>query len=63
MPGETQDTNWPRPKFHFVVDIAGVGTNLRFQEVSGLDAESQPIEYRAGSSPSFAASGCRRGCT
>lgn len=55
MPGETQDTNWPQPKFHFVVDIAGVGTNLRFQEVSGLDAESQPIEYRPGSSPSFSA--------
>ena len=55
MSGETQDTNWPQPKFHFVVDIAGVGTNLRFQEVSGLDVEAQPIEYRAGSSPSFAA--------
>jgi phage tail-like protein len=55
MSGETRDANWPQPKFHFVVDIDGVGTNLRFQEVSGLDAESQPIEYRAGSSPSFGA--------
>jgi len=55
MSGETRDANWPQPKLHFVVDIDGVGTNLRFQEVSGLDAESQPIEYRAGSSPSFGA--------
>jgi|SRR5688572_24606232 phage tail-like protein len=56
MSEERQDTNWPQPKFHFVVEIDGVGTNLRFQEVTGLDAESQPIEYRAGSSPSFVAS-------
>ena len=55
MSGETQDANWPQPKLHFVVEIDGVGTNLRFQEVTGLDAESQPIEYRAGSTPSFAA--------
>jgi phage tail-like protein len=37
-----------------VIEIAGVATNVRFQEVSGLDMESQPIEYRRGTSPSFA---------
>jgi phage tail-like protein len=26
---------------------------MAFQEVSGLDVESQPIEYRAGNSPNF----------
>lgn len=53
MAGETQDTNWPLPKFYFEVDIADVGTKLPFQEVSGLDIETQIIEYRAGNSPTF----------
>lgn len=54
MAHEAQDRDWPLPKFTFSVDIAGVGTNLRFQEVSGLDLDSQPIEYQRGESPSFA---------
>ena len=53
MPGDLPPTGWPTPKFSFVVDIEGVATNLRFQEVSGLDASTQPIEYRRGTSPSF----------
>lgn len=53
MAGETQDSNWPLPKFHFEVDITDVGTKLPFQEVSGLDIETQIIEYRAGNSPTF----------
>ena len=48
MAGEKQDNVWPLPKFYFSVDISGVGDDLPFQEVSGLDTESQPIEYRAG---------------
>ncbi len=48
MAGEKQDNVWPLPKFYFSVDIGGVGDDLPFQEVSGLDTESQPIEYRAG---------------
>jgi phage tail-like protein len=52
---DTQDTAaWPQPKFFFSVDIGGVGTDLPFQEVSGLDMETQAIEYRAGKSPTFA---------
>ena len=36
---------WPMPKFRFQVKW---GTNvLLFQEVSGLDVESAPIEYQA----------------
>jgi phage tail-like protein len=53
VPDMTQPANWPTPKFSFVIDIDGVATNVRFQEVSGLDAESQPIEYRRGDSPTF----------
>lgn len=42
---------WPLPKFVF--EVKWDDTVMRFQEVSGLDAESQPIEYRHGDSPSF----------
>jgi phage tail-like protein len=53
MAGEKQDNVWPLPKFYFTVDITDVGTDLPFQEVSGLDVEAQPIEYRAGNSKVF----------
>lgn len=52
MAGEAQDSNWPLPKFYFMVDW-GDQTDIAFQEVSGLDTESQPIEYRHGNSPVF----------
>ncbi|MFM2483677.1 phage tail protein [Celerinatantimonas yamalensis] len=50
------ETVWPMPKFHFEVKWdggAGAGMVAAFQEISGLDTESQPIEYRAGNSPVF----------
>lgn len=52
MAGEAQDKNWPLPKFYFMVDW-GSTTNIPFQEVSGLDIEAQPIEYRHGNNPVF----------
>lgn len=42
---------WPLPKFYFLVNING--TDYPFQEVSGLDAEGQAIEYRHGDSKQF----------
>ena len=48
--GGEQDQFWPLPKFYFSVDI-GDETDLAFQEVSGLDVESEVIEYRHGNSP------------
>lgn len=42
---------WPIPKFRFEVRIGNAV--VQFQEVSGLDAEAQPIEYRHGDSPQF----------
>ena len=48
--GADQDQNWPLPKFYFSVDI-GEFTDLAFQEVSGLDIDSDVIEYRHGNSP------------
>jgi phage tail-like protein len=47
--GGEQDQFWPLPKFYFSVDI-GDQTDLPFQEVSGLDAEAEVIEYRHGNS-------------
>ena len=52
MAGEAQDTNWPLPKFYFMVDWRST-TNIPFQEISGLDIEAQPINYRHGNSPIF----------
>ncbi|CAM3704415.1 MULTISPECIES: phage tail protein [Vibrio] len=49
-------TVWPMPKFHFEVKWdGGAGADMvaAFQEISGLDTEAQPIEYRAGNSPVF----------
>lgn len=44
-------TVWPLPKFRFEVKWDSVV--MSFQEVSGLDVESQPIEYRHGDSATF----------
>lgn len=44
-------TVWPMPKFHF--QVKWDSNEVAFQEVSGLDVENQPIEYRAGNNPVF----------
>lgn len=50
--GDKQSTNlWPIPKFKFKVQWDDV--EVAFQEVSGLDIEAQPIEYRHGNSPGY----------
>lgn len=53
MAGEVQDAVWPLPKFRFIVDWGDQQTDIQFQEVSGLDAETQIIEYRHSNSPEF----------
>lgn len=52
MAGEQQDNIWPLPKFYFQVKVDG-GMEASFQEVSGLDAETDVTEYRHGDSPVF----------
>ena len=42
---------YPIPKFHFQVEWGG--TKLGFTEVSGLDVETSPIEYREGNNQEF----------
>ena len=50
--GSAQSTNvWPLPKFYF--QVKWDSEEMSFQEVSGLDIEAQPIEYRLGASPEF----------
>jgi phage tail-like protein len=41
-------TDYPIPKFHFQAEWGGV--RIGFTEVSGLDAETEVIEYRDGAS-------------
>lgn len=52
MAGEVQDAIWPLPKFYFSVQL-GDDSTVNFQEVNGLETETQVIEYRHGNSPSF----------
>ncbi len=42
---------YPVPKFHFQVEWGG--TKLGFSEVSGLDVETELIEYRDGVMPEY----------
>lgn len=50
--GSKQSQNvWPMPKFHF--QVKWDSAVMSFEEVSGLDVEAQPIEYRHGDSPVF----------
>lgn len=43
--------NWPLPKFYF--QVKWDKQVMSFQEVSGLDIQSEEIKYRKGDSPVF----------
>lgn len=50
--GSAQSTTvWPLPKFHF--QVKWDAAVMSFQEVSGLDIQSEEIKYRHGDSPAF----------
>ena len=42
---------YPLPKFHFQVEWGG--SKITFTEISGMDVEIEPIEYRDGASPEY----------
>jgi len=42
---------WPLPKYYF--QVKWDKNEMQFQEISGLDIEAQPIEYRHGDSKEF----------
>ena len=50
--GKTQNAIWPLPSFSFQVTW-GKTSSLAFTEVSGLDTETQPIEYRHSNSKNY----------
>lgn len=50
--GSAQSTAvWPMPKFHF--QVKWDANVMSFQEISGLDVQSEEIKYRHGDSPEF----------
>lgn len=50
--GSAQSTTvWPLPKFYF--QVKWDSEVMSFQEVSGLDVEAEPIEYRDGDGAEF----------
>lgn len=51
--GSKEGAIWPMPKFRFEVDLGVTLKGIAFQEVSGLDAENQIIEYRKSNSALF----------
>ena len=52
MAGEAQDGTWPLPTFYFIAALAD-DISVSFQEVDGLESETQVMEYRNGNHPSF----------
>jgi len=51
MSGHLQPDEWVQLKHHFRVDIDG--TQLSFQEVTGLESTTEVVEYRHGDSEDF----------
>lgn len=51
--GSKEGSTWPMPKFSFSVDLGDGMNDVSFQEVSGLESETQVIEYRSGNSKLF----------
>lgn len=48
---EQQKTPWPQPAFHFKVNLHG--HEGHFQQVDGLKADDEKLEYRNSLSPKF----------
>lgn len=53
MTGESQDTTWQTPKFHFKVKLKSHGEAAIFQEVSGLQTDVDIAEYKHNDQPKF----------
>ncbi|WP_075342972.1 phage tail protein [Tenacibaculum agarivorans] len=51
--GSKQGSVWPLTKFYFTVSLGSQDNTASFQEVSGLDTETQVVEYRHGDSKTF----------
>lgn len=51
--GSAQGAIWPLTKFYFKVNLGSQDKTVSFKEVSGLDTETQVVEYRHGDSKTF----------
>lgn len=51
--GNKQGSTWPMPEFRFEVDFGTELKGVSFQEVSGLNMETQIIDYRTGDNQHF----------
>lgn len=51
--GSKEGSTWPMTKFRFEVNFGNELKAVAFQEVSGMDSETQIIEYRKSNSPLF----------
>ena len=51
--GKTENSVWPMPAFSFQVTLGTTQTNVAFQEVTGLETETQVIEYRHSNSKQY----------
>ncbi len=51
--GSAQNAIWPLTKFYFKVNLGSQDSTASFQEVSGLETETQVVEYRHGDSKVF----------
>jgi phage tail-like protein len=51
--GSKEGSTWPMPKFRFEADLGAELQGVAFQEISGMEAENQVIEYRKSNSPLF----------
>lgn len=51
--GSAQGAIWPLTKFYFTVSLGSQDSTASFQEVSGLETETQVVEYRHGDSKTF----------
>ena len=51
MAAEDYEGMWPVNRFHFEVEIEG--STISFQEVTGLESQTEVIEYRHGDSEIF----------
>jgi len=49
---QSEQFEWPVARYHFRVEIGDLG-QISFQEVTGLEQETQVIEYRDGDSEFF----------
>jgi len=48
---KNDESKYPLPKFHFELEWGGI--RMGFTEVSGLDFETEVIEYREGNLPTY----------